>query len=235
MMRKCKRVALIGLDGSGKSANIDKMKLDPDYGSYRFLWVRWKPTLLKPAYLLMERSVKHTKSAQNPAQDHGVPQKTSEDQQKLSSQYHVKSGMKEKVFRNPLIRGIWMLLALVDYFVQFHLKTAEAILGGKNVVFDRFSLDLFVDQGINFGYTPEKIGREIQKYSFLFPKVDQMIYLRVSPEVCYSRKNDIPNMAYLLRRYAIYEYLSQGETWCTVDGEEPFDTVYQTIKEKILG
>lgn len=43
-----KRVALIGLDGSGKSANIEKMKLDSDYSDYNFLWVRWKPTLLKP-------------------------------------------------------------------------------------------------------------------------------------------------------------------------------------------
>lgn len=43
-----KRVALIGLDGSGKSANIEKMKRDSDYSDYNFLWVRWKPTLLKP-------------------------------------------------------------------------------------------------------------------------------------------------------------------------------------------
>ena len=39
-----KRVALIGLDGSGKSANIEKMKRDSDYSDYNFLWVRWKPT-----------------------------------------------------------------------------------------------------------------------------------------------------------------------------------------------
>ena len=29
-----KRVALIGLDGSGKSANIEKMKRDSDYSDY---------------------------------------------------------------------------------------------------------------------------------------------------------------------------------------------------------
>ena len=50
-----KRVALIGLDGSGKSANIEKMKQDSDYSDYNFLWVRWKPTLLKPVYMLMEK------------------------------------------------------------------------------------------------------------------------------------------------------------------------------------
>ena len=31
-----KRVALIGLDGSGKSANIEKMKRDSDYSDYNF-------------------------------------------------------------------------------------------------------------------------------------------------------------------------------------------------------
>lgn len=58
-----KRIALIGLDGSGKSANIDRMKIDTDYSQYQFVWVRWKPTLLKWAYILMEKRVsKKTKT-----------------------------------------------------------------------------------------------------------------------------------------------------------------------------
>lgn len=228
-----KRIALIGLDGSGKSANIDKMRFDQDYADYKFVWVRWKPTLLKPAYLLMEKSVSNkNKDIDKSIKVNG---KCSEQQAKLNADYNAKSGLKEKIFRSPTIRCIWMFLALVDYFFQFYIKVLSLIISEKNVIFDRFYLDLFVDQGINFGYTPEKIKKEIDKHKFLFPKMDKYIYIRVSPNTCYQRKNDIPNMDYLNKRFEIYEYLSKDVNWITVDGELPFEKVNKQIKKLILG
>lgn len=227
-----KRVALIGLDGSGKSANIEKMKQDSDYSDYSFVWVRWKPTLLKPAYMLMEKKV--TNKNKNIDKNTQVDGKCGEMQAKLNADYNTKSGLKGKIFGNPIMRGIWMFLALVDYFFQFHIKVLPYVLTGKNIIFDRFYLDLFVDQGINFGFSPEKISEEIQKYKFLFPQMDRYVYIRVSPETCYKRKNDIPNMDYLNKRYEIYEFLSKGNKWITVDGELPFEKVNSRIKEVVL-
>lgn len=227
-----KRIALIGLDGSGKSANIDKMKQDSDYKDYQFMWVRWKPMLLKPAYLLMEKRV--SKSNKNLDATAGVDGKTGKKQAEMNADYNAKSGLKGKLFKNPIIRGVWMGLALIDYFVQFHLKVLPNVLMGKNIIFDRFFLDLFVDQGINFGFSPERIKAEIKKYAFLFPKMDAYIYIRVSPETCYQRKNDIPNMDYLNRRYSIYECLASEDKWITVDGELPFEEVNANIKKTIL-
>ncbi|MBE5922536.1 MAG: hypothetical protein E7269_07275 [Lachnospiraceae bacterium] len=228
-----KRIALIGLDGSGKSANIDKMKLDSDYSDYKFVWVRWKPTLLKPAYLLMEKKVSNkNKNIDTSIQVDG---KSGKKQAELNADYNAKSGLKGKIFGNPAIRGVWMFLALVDYFFQFHIKVLPLILTGKSIIFDRFFLDLFVDQGINFGYSPEKIREEIRKHRFLFPKMDSYVYIRVSPETCYQRKNDIPNMDYLNRRYDIYECLSEEIAWIAVDGELPFEEVNIQIKKLILG
>lgn len=152
----------------------------------------------------------------------------------MNADYREKVTLKEKIFRNLIVREIWMSLALVDYFFQFHIKVLPLILLGKNIIFDRFYLDLFVDQGINFGYSPEKIGQEIKKYRFLFPKIDRFVYIRVLPETCYKRKNDIPNMDYLNRRYDIYEYLAKQKDWITVDGELPFEEVNFRIKEVIL-
>jgi len=153
----------------------------------------------------------------------------------LNDDYNAKSGLKGKIFGNPAIRGVWMFLALVDYFFQFHIKVLPLILTGKSIIFDRFFLDLFVDQGINFGYSPEKIREEIRKHRFLFPKMDSYVYIRVSPETCYQRKNDIPNMDYLNRRYDIYECLSEEIAWIAVDGELPFEEVNIQIKKLILG
>lgn len=233
-MKNYKRVALIGLDGSGKSANIDKMKLDKDYSRYSFMWVRWKPTLLKPAYMLLDRKVKKSKTEDKPQKDNALEKNTAE-QKVLQKEYKTKSGLKDKVFKNPVIRAVWMFLALIDYILQFYAKTASLLLKKKSIIFDRFYLDLFVDQGINFGYSPEKIDSEIKKYQKLFPKMDQIVYIRVSPETCYKRKDDIPNMDYLLRRYAIYEQLSKNPRWIIVDGEKTFEEVNSTIKDVIMG
>ena len=227
-----KRIALIGLDGSGKSANIDKMKLDSDYSDYKFVWVRWKPTLLKPIYLLMEKKVSNINT--NVDKNVKVDGKSGEKQAEMNADYNAKSGMKGKIFRNPVIRNAWMFLALIDYFFQFHIKVLPLVIKGKSIIFDRFFLDLFVDQGINFGYTPERIREEIRKHKFLFTKMDCYVYIRVSPETCYRRKNDIPNMDYLNRRYDIYECLSKEKNWIEVDGELPFEEVNSQIKKLIL-
>lgn len=227
-----KRIALIGLDGSGKSANIEKMKKDQDYADYNFVWVRWKPTLLKPAYILLERRV----SKKNNGTDNviAVDGKTGKKQAEMNADYNVKSGIKGKIFKNPIIRTVWMFLALLDYFFQFYIKVIPILLSRKGIIFDRFFLDLFVDQGINFGFSANRIKKEINKHKFLFPGIDKYVYIRVSPETCYNRKNDIPNMNYLNKRYEIYECLSNEKQWFIVDGEKPFEEVNAQIKQIIL-
>lgn len=219
-MKQYKRVALIGLDGSGKSANLDKMKEDVEYDEYQFLWVRWEPKLLGPAYWLLNKKIKRTD--------------TMNEQGNISAEYGTKNSIKGKIFKIGIVRKTWLVLAITDYLIQFYRKTIKLLIKRKSVVFDRFFLDLFIDQGINFGYSPEKIEAEIKKYQSFFPEIDQYIYIRVSPEICYKRKDDIPNMEYLIKRYEIYEKLCSNEKWLIVDGEMPFEQVYSNIKEEIL-
>ena len=46
--------------------------------------------------------------------------------------------------------------------------------------------------------------------------------------------NDIPNMDYLNRRYAVYECLSEEDNWIIVNGETTFSEVNSRIKGIIL-
>lgn len=232
---KPQKIALIGLDGSGKSANIDIMKTDMDYDKYIFTWVRWKPTLLKPLYLVLgNRVIKSSGNVEGNTHS-AEAEKSSDDQIKLRNEYNKKAGLKKRIFKNSIVRSVWMGLAIFDYFLQFYAKTLVNILKKSNMIFDRFYLDLFVDQGINFGFSPERIGEEIHKHQWMFPKMDQIIYIRVSPEICYNRKDDIPNMEYLLKRYDIYEHLAKENGWIVIDGEQPLNIVNDSIKQKILG
>lgn len=233
-MAEYRRIALIGLDGSGKSANINKMKKDIAYREYSFVWVRWQPKLLRPIYWLLEKKIKNSKENFTEMFQKCQVQKLSNEQKKLNEEYNKKSGIKEKIFKNPIIRRVWMALALIDYFFQFYYKTAIFLIKKDKIIFDRFYLDLFVDQGINFGYTPEKINKEVKKYQWLFPKMDKIIYLRVSPKACYNRKDDIPNMEYLFKRYEVYERLCKNPGWVIIDGESSFEKVNNNIKREIF-
>lgn len=163
-----------------------------------------------------------------------VEKRKNEKQERIRSDYRAKSAVKGKLFRKPVIRNVWMALALIDYMIQFYVKTGRLLIRNQKIVFDRFYLDLFVDQGLNFGYSPEKIVSEIRRYRKLFPRIDRFIYIRVSPETCYRRKDDIPEMEYLKKRYAVYELLSREREWISVDGEKPFEEVYAEIRAHIV-
>ncbi|MBR4260889.1 MAG: hypothetical protein IKQ33_02910 [Clostridia bacterium] len=221
------KVALIGLDGSGKSANINLMKKDNDYKDFDFLWVRWQPSVTLLIYKL-----KHRKDVVDVRKS---DESGKRKQNKLSKEYSKKASIKGKIFKVPLVKKIWMAYAICDYKKQFIRKTQGALLANKNIVFDRYYLDLFIDQGINFGYTPQQIYAEISKYKNSFPKMDKVVYINVAPEVCFARKDDIPSMDYLLRRYEIYKYISEKENWIVINGELDLNSVYAEIKKVILG
>lgn len=220
------KIALIGLDGSGKSANINLMKSDPEYKGFEFLWVRWQPSITVMLYKIRHRN--DTVGARVNSESGKKKQKT------LEGNYQRKKGIKNILFGIGIIRKLWFFYAIRDYKRQFHNKTQKLIANGSNIIFDRYYLDLFIDQGINFGYSPEKIFQEIEKYKSDFPVMDKIVYIKVSPEVCFARKDDIPNMEYLNRRFAIYEYIAKKQNWCVIDGEKELPIVYDNIKSVIL-
>ena len=68
------KIALIGLDGSGKSANINLMKSDPEYKGFEFLWVRWQPSITVMLYKIRHRN--DTVGARNNSESVKKKQKT---------------------------------------------------------------------------------------------------------------------------------------------------------------
>lgn len=214
-MNNSSLIAIIGMDGSGKSANINLMKEDLSFSNYHFLWVRWEPCILKPLYNIVNK-------------------KSKTDTETLNQSYNRKLEIKKKIFKNILVKNIWLYLTIIDYTLQFKRKITKVLKTGKSIIFDRYYLDLFIDQGVNLDLSPEQIKKMIQKFAWLFPKMEKTLYIRVKPEVCFSRKNDIPNMDYLWVRWGIYEYLSQTFDWIIIDGEKSLREVYSTMKDYVL-
>ena len=225
-----KRYVLIGLDGSGKSANLNRMKQDPLFDGFRFAWVRWEPKLLLP----MRRLLRKRAAMPAPAKDAKASDAAPNTADNAAAFYRRKLQLKKKIFSCPLVGKLWMGAALIDYLPQFYRKYNQMKRSDGNIIFDRYYFDLFVDQGLNIGYSPQRIADTIHRYRFLFPKATRVIYIRATPAVCFSRKEDIPDMDYLERRYAVYELLHQQNQWTAVDAEAPLEEVYRSIRTSIL-
>ena len=213
-----KRYALMGLDGSGKSTILELLKQDPRFGGFSFVWVRWEPKLLKPLYRRL----------------HGKKAERSEERPTAAARYGEKQQLKKRIFSDPLVGRLWLLAALFDYWLQFYKKYRPLHKSGKHIIFDRYYFDLFLDQGLNIGLTPEQIVKVIRRNAVLFPDIQKVIYIRVSPAVCFARKDDIPAMEYLNARFEVYELLNRELGWIAVNGEEPLEVVYRLVSATIL-
>ncbi len=217
MKKKAKRIALIGLDGCGKSAQINLLKANEEFKDFKFVWARWSPFLLKPLYAILNRKNKSQNSRES-----GISQVEKEKNQK-----------KKKLFSSPFIRWCWEKLAVLDYFTVFHLKTVFYRIAKKNIIFDRYFIDLIIDLGVNFGWDKQKTVNKIYKKKWLFPKLNKYLYINVSKEICFERKLDIPSMDYLEKREEVYELLKDQSFFTVIDGERDIDKVNQEIVNQI--
>ena len=230
-MKQNNRAALIGLDGSGKSTNLEQMKQDEDFSGFVFAWMRWKPVLLAPFYRILNKKIA---AGSSKTENTVFPENEKEEREALHGEFRKKKQLKKIIFRSRLVRSAWTLLAGIDYFIAFYARVGAALVRKKNIVFDRYYFDLYIDLGVNFGYSPEQILRSIRRRRFWYPSLRRVIYIRVRPEICYARKTDISSMEYLNKRYAVYELLSKEQNWLTVDGEQPLETVYAAVRTAAL-
>lgn len=212
-------VALLGLDGCGKSSILEKLKSDEKFNNYDFIWSRWKPKMLKPLYKIFAKKTI-------------TSNQTDDKKEKI---YKKNFGLKKKIFKSNLIKKFWLKLAICDYKGTFKKNTKNALKENKSIVFDRYFYDLFIDQCINLKYDNETILYYINKYSKKFLSLDKVIFISVSPEICFSRKNDIPCMEYLEIRNEIYNYLAEQLNWIVISGEQDINDEYEEIVNNILG
>lgn len=206
------RYVLVGLDGCGKSTVLNMLK--EDYSSYSFLWCRYKPKLVEKFYKMFNKGY---------YRDGKLISQT-----ELDDKYKKKDSLKSKIFKSKIIRKIWLRITFFDYKSSFK-KNYASLKNKKAVIFDRYYYDFFIDQLINYSESPEVILKHILKNKNRFPSIDKVFYIRVSPNVCYLRKNDIPNIEYLEKRLVIYDFLSKSLGWHVIDGEQPLESEYREI------
>ena len=174
-----KLVYLLGTDGSGKTTNAKRL-VSEGLNGYKVLYMycQYTPILLLPfkifAKLFLMRGT-------NEFQDYDK---------------YIK---KKKNYTNKmkLLTSIYSIVWYMDYIMQtlfqlFNVKRKKADI----VIIDRYYLDSVVNLACLQDLSNQQMVNEAKLIEYLLPQADLHIFLDVSEEKAFSRKNDIQSIEY---------------------------------------
>ncbi len=223
---KKKMVVLMGLDGSGKSTQAERLRdwLKAGGISAETVWMRGESYLTRPVLAVGKALL-------------GAPRETKRgDGIKAGKAYDDYVGSKHTMFKNPLLRRLWTGLTLLDLYITFRAAFARIPRKTGVVILDRYIYDSFIDIDTAYGEGGEEAERLLgSTMAGLFPKPDLVLLLEIAPEDAMKRKDDIPSIAYLDEREAVYEMIGRAVGAVRIDAGKPVEEVQARIRDAIKG
>jgi thymidylate kinase len=217
-MKKKKLIVFSGIDGSGKTtqAKLLVKSLQKDGSIASYVWSRWEPFLLKP---LIDRWKKSKLGNIN---------NTDSNSLKIKCE-------KQKLLLNPVLRLMWLTSFYIDYSIQIFFKIRIKLFRKQYIISDRVFYDSIIDQAINLGKKQEWLINSLDSFwmRILFPKPDLVLYIDCPEDVAFSRKNDAPDIEYLIERRELYKMLADKYNWMKIDGTFPINEIALQVKDKV--
>lgn len=217
-MKKGRLIVFTGIDGSGKTTQAEVLVniLKRDSLDVTYVWSRWEPFLLRPVInIWKKKKIKHTV---NPGQD-----------------YKELSNKKKKLLDNPIFRWLWLTLFFIDYGIQVFSKVRTELAKRDLIVSDRNFFDSVIDQAINLGKRKDSLLNRLDSFwiKCIFPQPDMVIYVDCPADIAFTRKEDAPNVEYLMERRNLYLQLAERYGWVIVDGTLSVDKISAYVKDEV--
>ena len=209
-----KLVTLSGIDGSGKSSQIESIQ---DYYnsqniSFVYLWTRGGNTPGIEMFKTLGRKVAG---------------------KKLPPSGH--SSQRDKMFRKKWIAKLWLTFAMADLIRIYAINIRWQLWTGKMVVCDRYLWDTFIDFKIMFpGISFEKWM--LWKALIWFtpkPYVEYllMIPVDISEKRCLQKYEPFPDTPERRsRRYKLYQEILSSNEWTVIDATKNSEAVFSEIQ-----
>lgn len=211
---RAKLITFSGLDGAGKSTQIDHLKLSfiNSGGKIRIVWARGGYTPLMESVKNILRGISKNRalppSGPNPR--------------------------RSQAFKNPMVRKLWLILAILDLWFVYAVQIRWWRLRGINVICDRYVWDTLIDLQLNF--PQENIERWLL-WRWLVKTVPQpaAAFLLVIPVAESVRRSDRKGEpfrdppAVLAQR--LDAYLALAADWRTLDCTRPAEDVAAEIRQ----
>lgn len=178
-------IAFSGVDGSGKSTQVDLLEKSlarVNMGALR-IRSRWRPVLSLPLLVVMKRL--------------GY------------ARVHRAGGVYIVETRLPSRGGLtslWCSLTQIENIVKTGVKLVFPLLLGQTVICDRYALDMAVDgmAGLHDPAYRTRLGFQLLR---LLPKPDFAFFMDIDPDVAYKRKPDLPSLDDYVERLGLYREL----------------------------
>ena len=138
--------------------------------------------------------------------------------------------------KNPKLSNIYKKIIFLEFRIQVFLKIVLPYKFGKSIVADRYVFDTIInDLILENDEIENEINKQLKKIWEHFQKPDFIFFVKVSEEIAFSRKNDIPSLNYLKIRNKMYSKLEDMEDIIVLDGTKKIDDlnkeIFQIIKK----
>jgi thymidylate kinase len=204
-------IAFSGVDGSGKSTQVDLLEKSLEKINLRVLRIRsrWRPVLSLPLLVVMKRL--------------GY------------ARIHRAGGVYIVETRLPSRGGLtslWCFLTQVENIVKTGVKLVFPLVLGRTVICDRYALDMAVDgmAGLHDPAYRTRLGFQLLR---LLPKPDFAFFMDIDPEVAFRRKPDLPSLDDYVERLGLYRELSSRWGVNIVNARVSPDAIHSKIWQRI--
>lgn len=205
---------ILGTDGAGKTTVARRLAAELGPEGWSYLYCQVTPLLMQPfrwlgGKLLMRRN----------------------DQFKDYEAYRTRKrelGRKRRGLTRLYVLG-WYL----DFLLQAWPKITCARIRGRAVIMDRYYLDMVVNQGVLQDNDTAGMLRDARLLECFLPRASVHVFLDVSEETAFARKQDIQSVNYLRERKARYLALAPHYGFGVIDANQPADAVHGAVHRHV--
>lgn len=213
-----KLICITGIDGTGKStlARNTVASLNEAGTPAKYIYGRTYPVLSRALMWLGRRA---------------MLRKSEKD---VWADYVGYSATKKQTMRNPILKFAYTASILTDYYVQIWLKLLPYLFSSTVIISDRYVYDTVIsDLAVHLNYTQDEALRAVARGLKFVPRPTRVVLIDVPEEVAFSRKDDVPHIAYLEERRAFYQLLVERPEVMRVDGEHSPTTMRDILLENL--
>lgn len=213
---KKKIICFIGLDGSGKSTCINHaydelkkngVKVKIVRAAYVAVFSRWIIKLGKK--ILMKKN-----------SDEYTDYKTYLENLRKQS-------------NKGLVYKIFSFVTTVEFKLQIFFRIRLNRLFGYTLLVDRYIYDNVVTYAANLALGEDYMVATMNKKWKHSPKADLIIYVKTPTEICFSRKNDTPDILYLEIREPLYDKIAELYNAKIVYGDKELNETLKNTMDEI--